>query len=676
MPLQRHNPLHQNIFGLNRRKKMKQKPSMKEMMEKIKARRANPAQVNDDASEIVRPSADDGDDDNQSMAQPADDEKKEIASRPAIATGIKPKKKSKTMKELVAELRKNNERSAMRKAAAEKSKGANQAQEDEQADDGASEIAPPPANDEQQAIDDNCLAEPQPPKKAKISMMTLMQEDIERQERRALARASIEKNKAQQDDQADDGASEIALPPANDELDDKASDKQPLTHAAGHKTREIAHRPAIATGIVPGHKKPYPVHAFGNMAGVVMLIAKSVQVCPEMVGSSLLGVLAALLQAVINVSAKASGTGCPVSLNLFIIASSGERKSSTIDAVAKPVYKAISYATDNRRQMIIQDVTVDGMIVGLIERCASQFLLALEGSSLLGGHAMKAENLGRFLGTVSSLYSGEIISRTRVTGHHYAEDRRLSVTLYTQPLVATGFLSSEMVMQQGLGNRFLYSCPESQVGSRQFDEIELDDAPLYQQYCEKITELANLPWEINPHTEGVQTRTVRMSPGAKAIWVAFYNELERAAGPNGDLAGHAGYVTRYPEQVMRMAALLAMLDDPHAEIISEDVMQRATELGNYYLDSAMDAFNDVPASMDEHNAEILLDWMRSKLNALDIPAIPVRMMYRQGPRCARPNDRTKALLSILESRDDVMQYTKPVPFEGKRSFDNYAVTSM
>jgi len=668
---------------------MKQKPSMKEMMEKIKARRANPAQVNDDASEIVRPSADDGDDDNQSMAQPADDEKKEIASRPAIATGIKPKKKSKTMKELVAELRKNNERSAMRKAAAEKSKGANQAQEDEQADDGASVIAPPPANDEvddegdddqplppaddeQQAIDDNCLAEPQPPKKAKISMMTLMQEDIERQERRALARASIEKNQAPQDEQADDGASEIALPPAND----NASDKQPLTHAAGHKTREIAHPPAVATGIVPGHKKPYPVHAFGRMAGVITLIAKAVQVCPEMVGSSLLGVLAALLQAVINVSAKAFGTGCPVSLNLFIIASSGERKSSTIEAIAKPVYKAISHATDNRRQMIIQDVTVDGMIVGLIERCASQFLLALEGAALLGGHAMKAENLGRFLGTVSSLYSGEIISRTRVTGHHYAEDRRLSVTLYTQPLVAMEFLSSAMVMQQGLGNRFLYSRPASLLGSRQFDEIELDDAPLYQQYCEKITELANLPWETNPHTEGVQTRTVRMSPGAKAIWVAFYNALERAAGPGGDLAGHAGYVTRYPEQVMRMAALLAMLDDPNAEIISEDVMQRATELGHYYLDSAMDAFNDVPASMDEHNAEILLDWMRSKLNALDIPAIPVRMMYRQGPRCARPNDRTKALLSILESRGDVMQYTKPVPFEGKRSFDNYAVTSM
>src|SRR5471030_1592306 len=641
---------------------MKQKPSMKEMMEKIKARRANPAQVNDDASEIVPPSADDGDDDHQSMAQPVDDKEKEIAPRPAIATDIKPKK-SKT-KDYLTEKLEREQRSAMRNALAKKSQEANQAQENQQADNGVSEIAPPSAddevgdedddnqhlpqaNDEQQAKDDGCLAERQPPTRAKISMMTLMQEDIERQERRALARASIDKIQAQEDEQADDSASEIAPPPDNDEADAEANDKQPLTHAVGDKPPEIVHRPAIATGIVPGHRKPYPVHAFGNMAGVITRIAMAVQVCPEMVGSSLLGVLAALLQAVINVSAKAFGTGCPVSLNLFIIASSGERKSTTIDAIAKPVYKAISHATDSRRQMIIQDVTVDGMIIGLIDRCPSQFLLALEGASLLGGHAMKPENLGRFLGTVSSLYSGEIISRTRATGHYYAEDRRLSLTLFTQPLVDMEFLSSSMVMQQGLGNRFLYSQPSSLLGSRQFDEIELDDAPLYQQYCQKITELASLPWETNPHTEGVQTRTIRMSPGAKATWVAFYNALERAAGPNGDMAGHAGYVTRYPEQVMRMAALLAMLDDPHAETISEDVMQRATELGHYYLDSAMHAFNDVPASMDEHNAEILLDWMRSKLSALNIPAIPVRMMYRHGPRCARPTDRTKALLSIL-----------------------------
>lgn len=671
---------------------MKQKPSMKELLEKSKARRAQQAQVNDDVSEMVPPSADDGDDDKQSVAQSADDKKKEIAPRHAIATDIKPKK-SKTMKDYVADWKKGKVRNGMRKAATEKSQEANQEQEDDQADDGASEIAPPPANDEvddegdddqplptaddeQQATDDNWLAEPQPPKKAKISMMTLMQEDIERQERRALARASIEKNQTQEDEQADDGASEIARPPANDEVDAQASVKQPLTHAAGHKTREIAHRPAIATGIVPGCKRPYPVHAFGSMAAAVMLIATAVQVSAEMVGSSLLAVLAALGQAIINVSAKASGTGCPVSINMLITALSGERKSSTSSAITKPIYKAFSHAIDSRRQMIVQDVTVDGMVVGLIDRCPAQFLLALEGAALLGGHAMKPENLGRFLGNVSSLYSGEAISRTRVDQHYYAEDRRISLAVYTQPIVAMEFLSSEMVMQQGLGNRFLYSQPASMLGSRQFDDIELDDEPIYKQYCAKMTEMADLPWKINEHTGGVETRMVRLSPGAKTIWVDFYNALELASGPGGDMATHAGYVTRFPEQVLRIAALLAMADDPHVETISEDAMIRATELGHYYLDSALRAFNVAPANKNELDAGTLLDWMRNKQKELNIPAVPVRMMYRHGPRCARPTDRTKALLSILESRGEVTQYTKPVPFDGKRSLDNYIVTGM
>src|SRR5476649_3013510 len=133
---------------------MKQKPSMKEMMEKIKARRANPAQVNDDASEIVPPSADDGDDDHQSMAQPVDDKEKEIAPRPAIATDIKPKK-SKTMKDYLTEKLEREQRSAMRNALGKKSQEANQAQENQQADNGVSEIAPPSADDEVGDEDDD-----------------------------------------------------------------------------------------------------------------------------------------------------------------------------------------------------------------------------------------------------------------------------------------------------------------------------------------------------------------------------------------------------------------------------------------------------------------------------------------------------------------------------------------
>jgi hypothetical protein len=437
------------------------------------------------------------------------------------------------------------------------------------------------------------------------------------------------------------------------------------------------HRPKVTTSAMSTQRMPYPAHAFGTLDAVIMLIAKAVQVDREMVGSSLLGVISALAQCLINVSPRQSGAGCPVTLNMFVIASSGERKSSTIDTIVKPVYAAISRANDERRSMIIQDVTVDGMVVGLISRCPAQFLLALEGASLLGGHAMSRDNLSRFLGNVASLFSGEPLTRTRVEEHHYAQGRRLSVLLFSQPIVAMDFLSSDLVMQQGMGNRFLYSQPPSLLGTRKHVDIELDAEPLYQEFCAKITALASHAWKIDPATGGMDTRTVRMSPGAKAAWVEFYNKLEMAAGPGGDLATHAGYVTRFAEQVMRMAALLAILEDQEVQHISEDIMLRAIDLGDYYLDSAMHIFNVTPANKDEADAKTLLNWMQNKSEELDLAAIPVRIMYKDGPRCARPSKRTKELLTLLVSRGEVSEYTKTIVYgDHKRSSDNYAVTGL
>jgi hypothetical protein len=264
-----------------------------------------------------------------------------------------------------------------------------------------------------------------------------------------------------------------------------------------------------------------------------------------------------------------------------------------------------------------------------------------------------------------------------VDEHHYAQDRRLSVLLFTQPIVAMEFLGSELVMQQGMGNRFLYSEPSSLRGTRPHIDIELETEPVYQRFCAQITALATHPWKINPETNGIEARTVRMSSGAKAAWIDFYNKMEFAVGPGGDLATHAGYVTRFPEQVMRIAALLAILEDPTVEHISEAVMFRAIELGEYYLDSALHVFNASPANKDEADAKALLAWMQNKIHEQDLEAIPVRMMYKDGPRCARPSRRTKELLAILVARGEVCPCAQTITYgDNKHSSDNYAVLDL
>lgn len=446
----------------------------------------------------------------------------------------------------------------------------------------------------------------------------------------------------------------------------------PSTNADGHENDQTLWQEEIKKCSV----MPYPVHAFGKWADLITLISTAIQVAPEMVGSSILSLLAALAQPHINVTFKATGKGGPTSLNMLIIAASGERKSSTMEALAAPFYRAIRRALDERRTMIVQDVTVDGLAVALINRCPAIFLLAVEAASLLGGHAMSKDNLSRFLGNVSALFSGEAITRTRVEEHHYAEDRRLSVLMFAQPIVAMEFLSSELIMQQGLANRFSICQPQSLLGTRKHIDIELELEPVYLKYCEEITAMADQAWEIDPETGGVHTRTVRMSPEAKARWVEVSDTLEEAAGPGGAMATHAGYVTRFPEQIMRMAALLAMIDNHQVQVIEETYMLRAIDLGNYYLDSALNIFSSAPANKDEMDAGTLLDWMRHKITELDIAAIPVRMMYKDGPRCARTSKRTKELLSILEGRGEIVEYKKAVLYgDGKRSGDNYAVVT-
>lgn len=529
---------------------------------------------------------------------------------------------------------------------------------------------------QKQAENDDRLAEQQqPPEKKPFNLRERIKEERERKAARALAPTKLEQMQAQEDEQANDDGSEIASPTAHDA--DEDDNNQPVTQLVDDEPEEIVHSPTLATNIELGPNKPYPVHAFGNMAAVIMLIAKAVQVDLEMVGSSLLGVISALAQSLINVSSRKSDRGCPVTVNVFVIAPSGERKSSTIDTIIRPVYAAIGRATDERRSMIIQDITVDGMVKGLITRCPAQFLLALEGASLLGGHAMARDNLSRFLGNVASLFSDEPLTRTRVEEHHYARGRRLNVLLFTQPIVARDFLSSELVMQQGMGNRFLYSQPPSLLGTRKHIDVELDEEPLYQEFCAKISALASHAWKIDPETGGMDTRTVRMSPGAKASWVEFYDKLEMAAGPGGVLATHAGYVSRFAEQVMRIAALLAIMEDQEVQHIDEDIMQRAIDLGEYYLDTAMHIFNVTPANKDEADAKTLLDWMQNKLEELNLDAIPVRMMYKDGPRCARPSKRTKEVLAVLIARGEVTEYTETIVYGSNRarSSDNYAVTS-
>lgn len=420
----------------------------------------------------------------------------------------------------------------------------------------------------------------------------------------------------------------------------------------------------------------YPTAAWGSLADLVENVSSCVQVSHAMVGGVLISVLSTLLQMFFNVSIRAKDSGMPISLNVFLIADSGERKSSTVRAITEPVLAALRKCTDSRRQMLVQDVTVDGLVVALIERHPALFLLVLEAAALFSSHAMSKDNLMRFLGIFSSLFSGEPVSRTRVAEHHYAEDRRLNTLIIGQPAVANEFLSSDLVMKQGLGNRFLYDTPPSLRGSRQYVETELADHPAYQEFCDRVAVIAQRPIMIDELSGGISPTVIRTSPAAKVIWVEHYNQMEEQSCEGGPLATHAGYASRFAEQTLRLAGVLTLVDDIEAREITADAMERAITLSSYYLTRAIDLFTKAPANNDESHAQELLSWMREKQQEFGLDAIPVRMIYKNGPRCARPSKRTRELIAILLERGEIVKNDDLIRYgRNEKSSENYAIVA-
>ena len=106
------------------------------------------------------------------------------------------------------------------------------------------------------------------------------------------------------------------------------------------------------------------------------------------------------------------------------------------------------------------------------------------------------------------MFSGEAISRVRAKEYEYAEDRRLSAVIAVQEIIATGFLSNDFVMQQGLANRLIYDKPASKMGSRMLSRTDLQPNEDYQSLAAHLGKLAAHPWTIDDDTGGVSIQSL------------------------------------------------------------------------------------------------------------------------------------------------------------------------
>jgi hypothetical protein len=441
-------------------------------------------------------------------------------------------------------------------------------------------------------------------------------------------------------------------------------------------------------------RSEFPVATLGPKLGAAaQALATSVQ-CPNAIAANaVLACAAVTVQGFANV--RVDGRETPLSLYILTIASSGERKTAVDRLATAPIYdhQKLVQAEYNRQMkdhqaqikslpknavepsppidptVLVSDFTIDGMIRSLIHGRPSQGIFMSEGGTFFGGYAMGKEQRLRTSTVLSAVYSGEPISQTRVTGRHSANSRRLSAHIQAQPEVVSDFVGDEMLQAQGLLQRFLMSEPPSRIGSRLYTSHDISRDPAYQAYIAQMNALLELQLPTDEDGDLIP-RTIGLSEAAYKLWISAYNTIEQASAPGGFLENYQAYASKLPEQILRIAGVICLFEEPDAIEVSETIMRGAINLAYHYLHEAMHLLVS-PADCSLVRAKELLEWLKRYPSPMAL-----REIYRNGPKFVRSAAGARELLNLLIEHGWVKCHEDRVTTaDGKVSKENYAVVT-
>lgn len=439
--------------------------------------------------------------------------------------------------------------------------------------------------------------------------------------------------------------------------------------------------------------KAYPIEALGDVLGnAAMAITKGIQTPPEMAAQSVLAAASLAVQPFAN--AVLDGRPYPLSLFHLTIAESGDRKSA-VDRVATLPHKARqrqlfdSYAEEYQRfknesdafdisrkqaieknkksgkeavamalheiglppeeprspTLLSQEPTAEGLVKGFFNGLPSQGLFSDEGGSFFGGHSMKDENRLKSIAILSQFWDGSDINRTRAgLGETMTiKNPRLSAHLMIQPVVAEKIFSDKELTGQGFMARFLVASPKSIAGKRFYNSTDLTFDKSVIRYHSLMETLLRKSLPVDE--KGTLTpRTLNISTDAKSLWMTAYNAIETQLAPKMELADIKPTAAKTAEQIIRIAGVLMLVDDPNASDISKACMERAIHIGTWYLQEALRLTQSSDANCDFVTASMVKDWIIDK----GLTFITVNDINKN--RVAKMNSakRCREILNLLE----------------------------
>jgi replicative DNA helicase len=259
-------------------------------------------------------------------------------------------------------------------------------------------------------------------------------------------------------------------------------------------------------------------------------------------------------------------------------------------------------------RIVADDITPEAAASLLAEQGGRLAVLSAEGGifSILAG---------RYSGGVPSLevflkgHSGDLLRvdrRGRPPEH--VPHPALTLGLCVQPDVLQAIAAMPGFRGRGLLARILYSLPANLVGHR-----KIGTAPVPDDVRDSYT--ANMRTLVLTFAEWLDPAVLTLTPAAAALLLAAERALEPRLDPDtGDLAAIVDWASKQIGATVRIAGLLhlaAHVDDGWGRPVTEDTMQAAIRITEYFTAHALAAFDHMGVDPVLADARVLYRWLET-----------------------------------------------------------------
>lgn len=425
------------------------------------------------------------------------------------------------------------------------------------------------------------------------------------------------------------------------------TDPAPLPERLGHKVDETLNH--------------YPVEALGEVLAPMAKDLNEVIKAPiALCGQSVLMASALVAQGFKNI--EIDNRVFPVSLFSLIIGESGERKTA-VDKFAMQPIKAYEFEKQQQykeeiaawrikkeahaqaKKNIIaakkkennpdaiefelkklgaepmpplsptltsKDATIEGVVKHLRQSMPSLGIFSDEGGVFFGGHSMSAEKVTKTIALYSQAWDGSELDMMRSdadVGAFKLYNRRISINLMVQPVIAKAVFSDPLLIQQGFIPRFLISEPISTMGTRLYNHEQITERSGYKRYFSRIKSLLDKGIFIE-ESGGLDLMNLTISNNAKPLFIAFHDEIEKQLSKDGELRHISGTAAKIAEQALRIAGVLTVINSENqAKCITPKEMQSGIDLARYSLNQLIRMSEKALISKEVENARKLLNWI-------------------------------------------------------------------